>query len=79
MENKDKLREEFFSIVRENVAADSEENFQDIFQEAIWQMNDWYNNDSYYPKPEDILADFFFLTPEQCHRFLSVFLEEMKK
>lgn len=67
------LQEEFFAIARENLAPDSEETFSDVIEEAQWQVNDWYNGSSYYPKPEDILVDFFFLTHEQAHRFLSIF------
>ena len=40
------------------------------------QVNDWYNGSSYYPKPEDILQDFFFLSPEQAHKFLPIFREK---
>ena len=67
------LQEEFFAIARENLAPDSEEAFSDVIEEAQWQVNDWYNGCSYYPKPEDILVDFFFLTHEQAHRFLPIF------
>ena len=70
------LQEEFFSIARANLSPDDEEAFSDVIQEAKWHVNDWYNNDSYYPKPEDILQDFFFLTPEQAHRFLPIFKSE---
>lgn len=69
------LTEEFFAIARENLAPDSEEAFSDVIEEAQWQVNDWYNGSSYYPKPEDILVDFFFLTHEQAHRFLPLFKE----
>lgn len=67
------LQEEFFEIARKNLAPDSDEIFSDVIEEAQWQVNDWYNGCSYYPKPEDILVDFFFLTPEQAHRFLPIF------
>lgn len=70
------LQEEFFSIARENLAPDDEEAFSDVIEEARWQVNDWYNGSSYYPKPEDILQDFFFLTPEQAHKFLPIFREK---
>ena len=70
-----KLQEEFYQIAWENLAPDSAENFVDVIQEAKWQINDWYNGCSYYPKPEDILVDFFFLTHEQAHRFLPLFKE----
>ena len=70
------LAEEFFAVARENLAPDSEEAFSDVIEEAQWQVNDWYNGSSYYPKPEDILVDFFFLTHEQAHRFLPLFKGE---
>ena len=70
------LAEEFFAIARENLTPDSEEAFSDVIEEAQWQVNDWYNGSSYYPKPEDILVDFFFLTHEQAHRFLPLFKGE---
>ena len=70
------LQEEFFAIARENLVPDSEEAFADVIEEATWQVNDWYNGCSYYPKPEDILQDFFFLTPSQAKRFLPLFRSE---
>ena len=78
METKEyfELQEEFFAIARENLKPDSEEAFSDVIEEAQWQVNDWYNGSSYYPKPEDILVDFFFLTPEEAHRFLPLFKGE---
>ncbi|MBO7733462.1 MAG: hypothetical protein J6S67_12935 [Methanobrevibacter sp.] len=79
METKEffELQEEFFAIARKNLQPDSEEAFSDVIEEAVWQVNDWYNGESYYPKPEDILTDFFFLTHEQAHRFLPLFKEKM--
>ncbi len=76
------LQEEFLSIARgnlstricsENTAESFEEIFSDTIDEATWQVTDWYNGCSYYPKPEDILVDFFFITPEEAHRFLPLF------
>ena len=76
------LQEEFFRIARENLASKNyaenvaesfEEFFAETMEEVTWQINDWYNGCSYYPKPEDILVDFFFLTHEQAHRFLPIF------
>ena len=70
------LQEEFFSIARENLAPDDEEAFSDVIEEARWQVVDWYNGCSFYAKPEDILEDYSFLTPEQAHRFLPIFKSE---
>ena len=78
METKEffELQEEFFAIARENLKPDSEEAFSEVIEEAQIQVSDWYDNNSYYPKPEDILVDFFFLTHEQAHRFLPLFKGE---
>ena len=84
METKEyfELQQEFFSVARgnlasknyaENTAESFEEFFAETMEEVTWQINDWYNGCSYYPKPEDILVDFFFLTHEQAHRFLPIF------
>lgn len=70
------LSEEFYLTARENCPHYSDEEFSDVIEEAQWQVNDWYNGCSYYPKPEDILVDFFFLTHEQAHRFLPLFKGE---
>lgn len=78
METKEffELQEEFFAIARKNLQPVSEEAFSDVLDEAMVQVSDWYNGESYYPKPEDILVDFFFLTHEQAHRFLPLFKGE---
>lgn len=69
------LQEEFFQIARDNLSPDDEEAFADVIEEARYQVSDWYNDSSYYGKPEDILVDYFFLTPEQAHKFLILFKE----
>ena len=80
------LQQEFFGIARgnlasknsvENTAESFEEFFAETLEEVQWQVNDWYNGSSYYPKPEDILVDFFFLSHEQAHRFLPLFRPEV--
>lgn len=91
METKEffELQEEFFAIAKENLSkqmaskdfiANTPELFEEIFadtvDEATVQVSDWYSGCSYYPKPEDILVDFFFLTHEQAHRFLPLFKGE---
>ena len=78
METKEffELQAEFFAIARENLKPESEEEFSEVIEEAQIQVSDWYDNNSYYPKPEDILVDFFFLTHEQAHRFLPLFKGE---
>lgn len=69
------LKKRFLNLAKERLAPDDESAFFDVIQEAQWQVNDWYNNDSYYPKPEDILEDFFFLSAEEAHEFLPLFKE----
>ena len=87
METKEffELQEEFFSIARgnlatqiltENIAESFEEIFAEMVDEAHTHVLDWYDGCSYYPKPEDILVDFFHITPEQAHRFLPIFKGE---
>lgn len=70
------LQEEFFELQGQILSPDSDETFSDVIEEARWHVNDWYNGESYYAKPEDILVDFFFLTHEQAHKFLSLFKGE---
>ena len=67
------LWQEFLSIARTNLSPDDEEAFSDVIEEARWQVSDWYNGESYYGKPEDILQDYFFLTPQQAHKYLICF------
>ena len=67
------LQEEFLAIAKENLAPDDDYIFADVIDEARWQVSDWYNGASYYGKPEDILQDFFMLTPAQAHKYLILF------
>lgn len=55
-----------------------EELYEDLLQEIFWQVSDWYEGDSYYPKPEDILIDYVQLSPLDAHRFLSLFVSNCK-
>lgn len=52
-----------------------DELYEDLVQEIQWQIADWYNGESYYPKPEDILVDFLQLSPLDAHRFLPLFTQ----
>ena len=52
-----------------------EELYEDLLQEISWQVSDWYEGDSYYPKPEDILIDYVQLSPLDAHRFLPLFTQ----
>lgn len=51
-----------------------DELYEDLLQEIQWQVSDWYEGDSYYPKPEDILIDYVQLSPHDAHRFLPLFV-----
>ena len=52
-----------------------EELYEDLLQEISWQVSDWYEGDSYYPKPEDILIDYVQISPLDAHRFLPLFTQ----
>lgn len=52
-----------------------DEMYEDVVQEIQWQVSDWYGGESYYAKPEDILADFLQLSPHDAHRFLPLFTQ----
>lgn len=67
------LLAEFLDIAHINLLPDDEDAFSDVIEEARWQVSDWYNGVSYYGKPEDILEDYFFLTPAQAHKYLVLF------
>ena len=67
------LWEEFLSIARTNLSPDDDYVFEDVLDQVRWQVSDWYNGESYYGKPEDILQDYFFLTPKEAHKYLILF------
>lgn len=50
-----------------------DELYADVVQEIHWQIADWYEGCSYYPKPEDILVDFLQFSSLDAHRFLPLF------
>lgn len=52
-----------------------QELYEDLMQEIQWQVSDWYEGESYYAKPEDILVDFLQLSPLDAHRFLPLFTQ----
>ena len=78
MEETKTLQEEFAekakAFLRKTYSSDMEltidELYEDLLQEIQWQVSDWYEGESYYPKPEDILVDFLQLSPLDAHRFL---------
>lgn len=67
------LWQEFLETAYTNLSPGDDYTFDDVIQEARWQVSDWYNGASYYGKPEDILQDFFMLTPAQAHKYLVLF------
>ena len=83
MEETKTLQEEFAekakAFLRKTYSSDMEltidELYEDLLQEIQWQVSDWYEGDSYYPKPEDILVDYLQLSPLDAHRFLSLFTQ----
>lgn len=89
MEETKTLQQEFAekakAFLRESYPSDMEllsngflsidELYEDVMQEIHWQIADWYEGCSYYPKPEDILVDFLQLSPLDAHRFLSLFTQ----
>ena len=88
MEETKTLQEEFAekakAFLRKSYPSDMEllsngfsidELYEDLLQEISWQVSDWYEGDSYYPKPEDILVDFLQLSPLDAHRFLPLFVQ----
>ena len=83
MEETKTLQEEFAekakAFLRKTYSSDMEltidELYEDLLQEIQWQVSDWYEGDSYYPKPEDILVDFLQLSPLDAHRFLPLFTQ----
>lgn len=83
MEEAKTLQEEFAekakAFLRKTYSSDMEltidELYEDLLQEIQWQVSDWYEGDSYYPKPEDILIDYVQLSPHDAHRFLPLFTQ----
>ena len=83
MEETKTLQEEFAekakAFLHETYSSDMElsidELYEDLLQEIQWQIADWYEDSSYYAKPEDILVDFLQFSPLDAHRFLSLFTQ----
>lgn len=83
MEETKTLQEEFAekakAFLRKTYSSDMEltidELYEDLLQEIQWQVSDWYEGESYYPKPEDILVDYLQFSPLDAHRFLSLFTQ----
>ena len=63
----------FHRITPENFGIKPEEIFEEHLDEAKILICDWYNAQSYYGKPEDILQEYFGLTPKQANYFLPLF------
>lgn len=54
-----------------------QEYISEIIDEIQIHVNDWYEGNSYYPKPEDILMDYTQCTHLQAHKFLPAFTEHI--
>ena len=52
-----------------------QEYISEVIDEIQLQVIMWYNGESTYPKPEDILVDYTFCTPQEAHFYLPVFTE----
>ena len=63
------------SICPDNQGLTWRDIFQEHFDEAIILVWDWYNSQSYYGKPEDILHEYFNLSAADSHKFLPLFSE----
>lgn len=78
MEETKTLQEEFAekakAFLRKTYPSDMDltidELYEDLVQEIQWQIADWYNGESYYPKPEDILIDYLQFSSLDAHIFL---------
>ena len=83
MEETKTLQEEFAekakAFLHETYSSDMElsidELYEDLLQEIHWQIADWYDDSSYYAKPEDILVDFLQFSQLDAHRFLPLFTQ----
>jgi len=74
-EKSQNLQEIFLETIDKTLCPDSPEMIDEVIQEVQWQVYDWYNGESYYNKPEDILQDYLFLSAKQAHDFLPLFKE----
>lgn len=68
---KEFLRKTFTSVLDLTI----QEQYEDLLQEIQWQVDDWYDDNTYYPKPEDILVDYVQISAEDAHRFLPLFMQ----
>ena len=50
--------------------------YEEIADQIKFEISEWYDGNSHYPKPEDIIVDYIFCTAEEAHYFLPLFLEE---
>ena len=69
---------EFINLMRKNCNIHDDETGYELIDEIRYQINDWYDGHSYYPKPEDILTDYIFCTPVQAHYFLPLFINDQE-
>ena len=51
----------------------------EIIDEIQFQVVNWYDNNSDYPKPEDILVDYLHCTQAEAHKFLPLFTDFLEK
>ena len=52
-----------------------QEYISEIVDEIQLQVINWYDNNSDYPKPEDILVDYIHCNQYEAHKFLPLFTD----
>lgn len=67
---------EFIHLISKNCTMKHHDEVDELIDEIRYQVLDWYDGNSYYAKPEDILVDYTFCTPAQAHKFLVLFTED---
>ena len=67
---------DLINYMLKNNQANTPAEAYEIIDEIQYQVNDWKDGESYYPKPEDILVDYIFCSPSEAHAFLSLFYDQ---
>ena len=67
--------QQFSPTVCDNRQFYIQEYISEIVDEIQLQVINWYDNQSDYGKPEDILVDYLHCTQYEAHKFLPIFIE----
>lgn len=67
------LWRDFIRLIKRNCDIEDDEDVDEIIDEIRNHVIDWYDDNSYYVKPEDILMDYTFCTPLEAHKYLALF------